>query len=101
MNKCTYLLSALLLSAFTLQAAEDIKVMQFLHTGPVPVNKPIMADSLNVNGKPFEIKNLLKSTVPFDKAFANATILDADTAGIISFQAPEKRICPASFLLFI
>ena len=90
MNKCTYLLSALLLSAFTLQAAEDIKVMQFLHTGPVPVNKPIMADSLNVNGKPFEIKNLLKSTVPFDKAFANATILDADTAGIISFQAPEK-----------
>ena len=33
MNKCTYLLSALLLSAFTLQAAEDIKVMQFLHTG--------------------------------------------------------------------
>lgn len=90
MNKCTYLLSALLLSAFTLQAAEDIKVMQFLHTGPVPVNKPIMADSLNVNGKPFEIKNLLKSTVPFDKAFANATILDADTAGMISFQAPEK-----------
>ena len=90
MNKCTYLLSALLLSAFTLQAAEDIKVMQFLHTGPVPVNKPIMADSLNVNGKPFEIKNLLKSTVPFDKAFASATILDADTAGIISFQAPEK-----------
>lgn len=90
MNKCTYLLSALLLSAFTLQAAEDIKVMQFLHTGPVPVNKPIMADSLNVNGKPFEIKNLLKSTVPFDKVFANATILDADTAGMISFQAPEK-----------
>ncbi|KKB50264.1 S9 family peptidase [Parabacteroides goldsteinii] len=90
MNKCTYLLSALLLSAFTLQAAEDIKVMQFLHTGPVPVNKPIMADSLNVNGKPFEIKNLLKSTVPFYKAFASATILDADTAGIISFQAPEK-----------
>ena len=49
MNKCTSLLSVLLVSAFTLQAAEDIKVMQFLHAGPVPVNKPIMADSLNVN----------------------------------------------------
>lgn len=56
MNKCTYLASALLLSAFTLQAAEDIKVMQFLHAGPVAVNKPVMADSLNVNGKPFEVK---------------------------------------------
>ena len=90
MNKCTSLLSVLLVSAFTLQAAEDIKVMQFLHAGPVPVNKPIMADSLNVNGKPFEIKNLLNSTVPFDRALANATVLDADTAGMISFDAPSK-----------
>lgn len=90
MNKCTYLLSALLLSAFTSQAAEDIKVMQFLHSGPVPINKPIMADSLNVNGKPFEVKNLLKSTIPFDQAFANATVLDADTAGVVNFNAPEK-----------
>lgn len=90
MNKCTYLASALLLSAFTLQAAEDIKVMQFLHAGPVAVNKPVMADSLNVNGKPFEVKNLLNSTVPFDRALANATVLDADTAGTISFNAPEK-----------
>lgn len=90
MNKCTSLLSVLLVSAFTLQAAEDIKVMQFLHAGPVPVNKPIMADSLNINGKPFEIKNLLNSTVPFDRALANATVLDADTAGIISFDAPPK-----------
>lgn len=90
MNKCTYLLSAMLFSAFTLQAAEDIKVMQFLHAGPIPVNKPIMADSLNVNGKPFEIKNLLKSTVPFNRALSNATVLDADTAGMIRFKAPEK-----------
>ena len=81
MNKCTYLLSALLLSAFTLQAAEDIKVMQFLHTGPVPVNKPIMADSLNVNGKPFEIKNLLKSTVPFDKPDSRQRYLSAYIKG--------------------
>ena len=90
MNKCTSLLSVLLVSAFTLQAAEDVKVMQFLHAGPVPVNKPIMADSLNVNGKPFEIKNLLNSTVPFDRALANATVLNADTAGMISFDAPPK-----------
>lgn len=90
MNKCTHLLSALLLSAFSLQAAEDIKVMQFLHAGPITVNKPIMADSLNVNGKPFEAKNLLNSTIPFDKVMANATIMDADTAGIVSFNLPDK-----------
>lgn len=90
MNKCTHLLSALLLSAFSLQAAEDIKVMQFLHAGPITVNKPIMADSLNVNGKPFETKNLLNSTIPFDKVLTNATVVDADTAGIVSFKSPDK-----------
>lgn len=90
MNKKTYLLPVLLLSAFMLQAAEDIKVTQYNHIGPIPVNKPILADSLNVNGKPFEVKNLLKSTLPFDQALANATILDADTAGLVTFASPEK-----------
>ena len=64
--------------------------MQYLHAGPVAVNKPILTDSLNVNGKPFEAKNLVKSTVPFDRALSNATVIDADTAGLITVPAPEK-----------
>ena len=67
MNRKTNLIPALLLSALSLYAMEDVKVTQFQHAGPFTVNKPILADSLNVNGKPFEAKNLLKATLPFEQ----------------------------------
>ena len=60
MDRKTNLIPALLLSALSLYAMEDVKVTQFQHAGPFTVNKPILADSLNVNGKPFEAKYLLK-----------------------------------------
>ena len=91
MDRKTNLIPALLLSALSLYAMEDVKVTQFQHAGPFTVNKPILADSLNVNGKPFEAKNLLKATLPFEQTLANATVLDADTA----------RICPASILFLL
>lgn len=99
MNKRTKLIPMLLLSAFTLYAAEDIRVMQYLHAGPVAVNRPILADSLNVNGKPFEIKNLLKSTIPFDRALSDAQVIEADTAGVLTFTSPEKG-CALHFFSF-
>ena len=83
MNRKTNLIPALLLSALSLYAMEDVKVTQFQHAGPFTVNKPILADSLNVNGKPFEAKNLVKSTIPFGRALGNAVVIDADTAGQI------------------
>lgn len=89
MNKKTHLIPLLLFSALALQAAEDIKVMQYNYYGPVTINRPIMADSLNVNGKPFEVKNLLKATLPFNRIEATS-ILKADTAGLISFDAPKE-----------
>lgn len=100
MNRKTNLIPALLLSALSLYAMEDVKVTQFQHAGPFTVNKPILADSLNVNGKPFEAKNLLKATLPFEQTLANATVLDADTAGAITFAA-RKGICPASILFLL
>ena len=90
MKKRTTLLPVLLLSAFSLYAAEDVKVTQYLHAGPIAVNKPILADSLNVNGKPFEVKNLLKSSLSFDKLQSGATVADADTAGLVNVAKPEK-----------
>mgnify|MGYP001785529240 CR=1 FL=1 len=100
MDRKTNLIPALLLSALSLYAMEDVKVTQFQHAGPFTVNKPILADSLNVNGKPFEAKNLLKATLPFEQTLANATVLDADTAGAI-LRCPAKRICPASILFLL
>ena len=90
MNQKIKLIPLLLFSAFATQAAEDVKVMQYLHAGPITVNKPILTDSLNVDGKPFEAKNLVKSTIPFGHALGNAAVIDADTAGLITVPTPEK-----------
>ena len=43
----------LLLASVSVSAAEDIKVRQFKHAGPFAVQKPVISDSLNVNGKAF------------------------------------------------
>lgn len=80
----------LLFAAFTLQAADDVTVTRYKYAGPFTVNKPVLADSLNVNGKPFEEKNLLKSTLPAELAFEQFQVLEADTAGKVAFAAPEK-----------
>lgn len=90
MKKKMYLFPALLFSALTLSAGEDVKVMQYRHAGPIPVNRPILADSLNVNGKPFEAKDLLKATLPFEQALRQAPSVEADTSGTILFSLPEK-----------
>lgn len=91
MNKRINFVAALLLSASTLYAAEDVKVMQYKHAGPFPVNRPVLADSLNVNGQPFEVKSLLKSSnVSFEKALEKATDLQADAEGNLLFNAPRK-----------
>ncbi|MDD4514529.1 prolyl oligopeptidase family serine peptidase [Massilibacteroides sp.] len=92
MNSKMKSIIVLLFGALSLHAAEDIdvKVQQYKHAGPFTVNKPILADTVNVNGKPFEAKNLLKATLPTDIAFKQADILEADTAGKVTFTSPEK-----------
>ena len=91
MNQKIKIIPLLLFSSFfATQAAEDVKVMQYLHAGPIAVHKPILADSLNVNGKPFEVKNLVKSAIPFERALSNASVVETDTAGLVTVPTPEK-----------
>ncbi len=90
MNKSIKYLAALLTFAFSVEAAEDVKVQQYKYAGPFPVHKPILSDSLNVNGKPFEEKNLLKSTLPIEQALRFSQVLEADTAGKVSISSPDK-----------
>lgn len=101
MNKRTKLIPLLLLSAFALHAADDVKVMKYFHAGPVAVSKPFLADSLNVNGKPFEAKTLLQATLSFDRVRSGAAVLDADTAGAISFAAPQQGYAMHLFSFFL
>jgi len=90
MNKKVILLAALALITINLFASEDVKVMNYRYAGPYPVNKPIQADSLNVEGKPFELKNLLKTGISFDKAFVNAQTMQADTSGMVTLPTQDK-----------
>lgn len=83
-------LPALLLSILSVNAMEDIKVMKFQHAGPYKINKPIINDSLDVNGKPFEIKNLLKASISLEKALTNSKTIEANKDGEISFGSPSN-----------
>ncbi|MDH6305811.1 dipeptidyl aminopeptidase/acylaminoacyl peptidase [Parabacteroides sp. PF5-5] len=90
MKKTNWMI-ALLFSVGMLYAADDVKIMKYQYAGPYEVRKPVMADSLNVNGKAFELKNLLKSSLSFEQALKSATLLDADTAGSVTFSALEGK----------
>ncbi|WP_102409477.1 S9 family peptidase [Parabacteroides bouchesdurhonensis] len=101
MKKKICFILVLFLSIPTLYAAKDVKVMQYKHVGPITVNKPFMADTMNVNGKPYEVKNLLKSTLPFDRALSSSEVLQADTAGTVSFAIPQKGYALHLFSFFL
>lgn len=89
MKNTIKLLPVVLFSCMALHA-EDVKVTQYLHAGPFPVNKPIIADSVNVNGKPFEVKNLLKTSLVWNNVSSSAQPISADTAGIITIAKPKE-----------
>ncbi len=92
MNIKIYFLSIyFLLSGTFLYADEDVNVMQYRYAGPFEVKKPVISDSLNVNGKVFELKNLLKSAISIEHALLQSKVLEADTAGKISFIAPGGK----------
>ncbi|MDL2221929.1 prolyl oligopeptidase family serine peptidase [Parabacteroides sp. OttesenSCG-928-N08] len=90
MKKRFFLLLALLCMGATGYADEAVTIDQYRYAGPFPLQSPILTDSVNVQGKKFEAKNLLKSSLDFDKALANAGSLRADTTGSITFHSPDK-----------
>ena len=101
MKRKNILLPSLLLSALSLYAVDDVKVTQFQHAGPFPIVKPIMSDSLNVNGKAFEAKTLLKASIPFEKALKTASVTNADAEGVVKFDAPQQGYAMHLFSFFL
>ncbi|MCC8197416.1 MAG: prolyl oligopeptidase family serine peptidase [Tannerellaceae bacterium] len=79
----------LLACSLTCMASEGISISRFKYAGPIEVRKPVLIDSLNMQDKAYDAKNLLKSDLAFDKLLADAIILETDTAGKIIFEAPE------------
>ena len=86
-------LFTLLLSVCVLHAEEnvEVKVSQYKYAGPFEVRRPVLADSLNVDGKAYEEKGLLKSSLAFDEVLKHAATLYADTTDSISFTGPDKK----------
>ena len=67
MNQTIKLIPLLLFSAFATQAAKDVKVMQYLHAGPITVNKPILTDRTsmaNLSKRKTWSSRLSRSAVP-------------------------------------
>ncbi|MCD8264421.1 MAG: prolyl oligopeptidase family serine peptidase [Tannerellaceae bacterium] len=90
MKTKTSLILTLLLALATWSYAGDITIHTFKYAGPVQLNKPVLADSLNVKGKAFETKGLLKTSLPFEHVLNSPVILDTDSTGSITLDIPEK-----------
>ncbi len=80
MNRKTTFILSLLLATSALYAQNETKATAFRYAGPVEVHKPILSDSVNVQGKRFEEKNLINAALSFD-LLNNGIILHTDTAG--------------------
>lgn len=100
MNNKT-ILSLLFLSFVISGFAKEIQITRYRYAGPFEVNKPVLADSLNVKGKAFEVKNLLKSAVSADLALERSVIVDADTSGVVSFSGVEGKNALHLFSFFL
>ena len=90
MKKRTTMLALLLATGAgtCLQAQE--KLTQFKVRDAITVRTPIMNDSINPKGEKHTAKDLLKTPVVLDLAGAPFQVLNADTAGILSFPKAEK-----------
>lgn len=81
----------LLFCLFGVIGYAQFNVTELYYSGPIPIQKPIISDSLNVTGESFRDQNLLKSFPISDKNFANAQTITSDTSGIFLFKSDPKK----------
>ncbi len=79
-------LSTLILAIIAINASaqREIIVKEYKGSSLIPVASPILIDSTDVNKKGFSDKNLLQTSVDFEKALAGKNILTANDSGIVS-----------------
>ncbi len=63
---------------------QEMKIEQFKCSRLIPVYTPVLIDSVDINNKKFEKKDLLQSQINFDEVFTSKERLNADTSGIVS-----------------
>ena len=88
---CTIVLAGLCLPIF---AQNEIIVKELKISDMIPVRMPVFIDSLDVNKKTFEQKELLKTSVDFSKVRENKKLITAneDSTFTLDFAPYDKEI---------
>lgn len=67
--------------------AEEVTVKQYNYAGPYAVQKPFLVDSLNVHGKKFAEKELIKTALPFRQIRESQVTLHALETGKLNLPS--------------
>lgn len=89
-KKIIWYFIAFILPAVNIQAQKPLQPQE-LHTfGPIPVHKPVLLDSVNLNETPFSDELLLSSSISFPDHDRFVTKVTPDTAGYFKLPKPQR-----------
>ncbi len=87
-KQCLGYLIAGLFGVLGLQAGEPASPDTIALFGPVPVHKPVMLDSVNLNNTPYSEEMLLSSALSFPRQERFTKKMTPDTAGFFFLEKP-------------
>ena len=88
MKKAIYLL--MWLGTFCATAQNKV-VESYSLREPIVLRKPIMNDTINLQGGAYEKKMLLKTPISLSAEKGKSEVMVADTAGYLLLEKPEKE----------
>lgn len=91
MKNNTSFFFTVLFCLFFFSGFAQFQTSNIIYSGPHKVLKPLISDSLNVNGESFRDQNLLKNFPLSEKFFANGSSINADTSGLFLFKTDPKN----------
>src|SRR5690554_3812861 len=81
---------AFTLLTVTIQAQQPLQPQELHSFGPIPVQKPVLLDSVNLKEAPFTDELLLSYSVSFPDHDRFTSKIMPDTAGYFNLPRPEQ-----------
>jgi dipeptidyl aminopeptidase/acylaminoacyl peptidase len=100
-NKQLLFLLAAFLLTINLHSQNLFKPEKLFNFGPIPLHKPVILDSLNLNNTPFSDEMLLSYSVTFPDHTRFTTILTPDSSGFFHLNKPEEGNAFQLFSIFV
>lgn len=88
-QQCWYIIAGVFVM-LNLQAQETVTPQRLHSFGPIPIQKPVMLDSVNLNNKPYSDEMLLSSPLSFPAQERFTTEVIPDTNGFFFLQKPTQ-----------